>query len=556
MQSFMIALFTCSVTMSALALLYMAAAPFLSGRYSPRGCYYTWLIVVAGLIIPFRPHVERAVVNVDVPSEMALPITRMGNGGTAVEAAAPVTPPSAFSGFSLWHILLLVWLAGMAVFLVYHAVKHWRFVKLANRWSEGVTEGPALAVLESLRAEMGISGTIGLRICASVGGPMMIGFIRPRILLPKTDFAEDELRFILAHELVHYRRKDLAYKALVLFATAIHWFNPVVYLMAKAIDAQCESSCDDEVVRSTDAETRLQYSETIIGVIKYQSKLRTALSTHFYGGKKGMKKRIFSIMDMRKKKAGMAVLCGMLTLTLGTGFAFAAKAEALTPPEIIKEHIVITPQISVSFVPNPDVYTQYSAFGVTISEDGMKLLYQGKPVRLFEDEGADTEAFYYDESGSANLAVARNAAGEIAGIDSISAQQAQEYYDAFFAEELATESAVQDSEWEGPTKYDQYQPFGITCSAADEILYHNGRRVKLLVDQYADGWLGTFWTDDAGTVNLAVVRDASGQITGIESISDEKAQEYRSAAAAYEQSILNGLDDKIAERMKALYPGN
>jgi len=63
-----------------------------------------------------------------------------------------------------------------------------------------------------------------------------------------------------------------------------------------------------------------------------------------------------------------------------------------------------------------------------------------------------------------------------------------------------------------------------------------------------------FWTDDAGTVNLAVIRDASGQITSIESISNEKAQEYRIAADENEQNVSNGQDEKIAERMKELYP--
>jgi len=131
----------------------------------------------------------------------------------------------------------------------------------------------------------------------------MIGFVNPRILLPKSDIEEDELRFILRHELVHYKRKDLWYKCLVLIATAIHWFNPIVYLMAEAIDILCEMSCDAEVIRSTDADTRQHYSETIIGVVKYQSKMKTALSTNFYGGKKGMKNRIFSIMDTGKKRA-------------------------------------------------------------------------------------------------------------------------------------------------------------------------------------------------------------------------------------------------------------
>lgn len=327
MQSFIITLLICSVTMSLLALFYMAITPLLAKRYSATYRYYTWLVIVTGLTIPFRPHFDNAIVKVDMPSNTVVPNIQVGNG-------TPVTPhfnnilTSAFPTISLWQIAAVVWLVGVIVFLAYHAVKHYRFLKLVARWSKNITDEQTLALIQELKSQMGINKKIGLQICDSIGSPMMIGFTHPRILLPKSDFANNELCFILKHEFVHYKRKDLWYKCLVLIATAIHWFNPIVYLMAKAIDIQCELSCDEKVVRGTSADIRLYYSETIIGVVRHQSKLKTALSTNFYGGKKGMKKRIFSIMDMSKKKKGVAVLCAALLLTLGTGFAFATSASA------------------------------------------------------------------------------------------------------------------------------------------------------------------------------------------------------------------------------------
>jgi hypothetical protein len=157
---------------------------------------------------------------------------------------------------------------------------------------------------------------------------MMIGLIKPRILLPTVEMERNELRFILTHELVHYKRKDLLYKYLVLMATALHWFNPVVYLMAKSINALCETSCDAEILRSADVETRQSYGEAIIGVVQYQSKMKTALSTTFYGGKKGMKKRIASVMDTQSKKLGTVIISLVLVATLCTGFVFTTNAMA------------------------------------------------------------------------------------------------------------------------------------------------------------------------------------------------------------------------------------
>ena len=79
MQNFVITLLTCSVTMSALALFYMAVTPLLSRRYSEKGRYYAWLIVVIGLIIPFRPQWSNAIVKMDMPSETAAPVIQIGN---------------------------------------------------------------------------------------------------------------------------------------------------------------------------------------------------------------------------------------------------------------------------------------------------------------------------------------------------------------------------------------------------------------------------------------------------------------------------------------------
>jgi hypothetical protein len=72
----MITLLICSVTMSVIALLYMAAAPFLAKRYSEPGRYYAWLIIVVGLIIPFRPEWGNAIVSVELPASTPPPFVQ------------------------------------------------------------------------------------------------------------------------------------------------------------------------------------------------------------------------------------------------------------------------------------------------------------------------------------------------------------------------------------------------------------------------------------------------------------------------------------------------
>ena len=327
MRDYMTALIECSVTMSVLVLGFMAITPWLSKRYSAKWLYYVWLVLVLGLIIPFRVHPNTAFIRMNAAPSYIQQIVS-GNAGNVVDLTIPTgTAPQGLPAISWYQIGICLWIAGVFVFIIYHGLKHYRFIRMVNRWGEQ-PDAQMLNTLQKIKTDMGITKPVKLWICSCISSPMMIGFLSPVILLPWPDFSANELPYILRHELVHFKRKDLWYKSLVLLATAIHWFNPVVYLMAKAIASQSEISCDAEVVNETDLDTRQRYSETIIGVIKNQSKMQTAFSTNFYGGKKGMKNRIYSIMDTTKKKTGTFILCLVFIGTLATGTVFASADSA------------------------------------------------------------------------------------------------------------------------------------------------------------------------------------------------------------------------------------
>lgn len=312
MQYILTSLFQCSVSMSIIALAYIFATPFLKKRYAAKWCYYTWFIIVLGFTIPVRPRFTFIQLKSSILSQ--LQHTILGSFGSGAASGSPdEIGHQAWSNLSWYQIVGAIWLIGVIVFIAYHIVRHLRFLSMVNRWGDEVTEASTLDLVKQLQAKLKVSGEIKLISCPFITSPMMIGFIKPVILLPSQTMTTYELDFILRHELVHYRRKDLWYKSLVLFTTAIHWFNPLVYIMAKEIAAQCEISCDAEVVKDKHVRVRQQYSNTIIGVIKNQSRFQTVFSNYLYGGKKDLKKRIFSIMDTGRKKAGILIL-GLVVL--------------------------------------------------------------------------------------------------------------------------------------------------------------------------------------------------------------------------------------------------
>ena len=391
MQHFLIALLICSITMSAIALLYKSASPFLAKRYSEKGRYYAWLIIVLGLIIPFRPQWGNAIINVVIP-DMPTPIIQADNdmGGVVAEQfLAPTATPSIAAypiytpalNINWWQIGFAAWLTGAILLLGYQAIKHYRFIKMARRWREAVKDREILSSLQSIKSGLGITRQIPLFLCPLVGSPMLVGLIKPRIFLPTTNLAQDELFFILKHELIHYKRKDLLYKYLVLIATAMHWFNPLVYLIAKDIKVLCEMSCDAKVVLGTDIAKRQSYSKTIIGVARYQSKLSTALSTNFYGGKKGMKQRILSIMDTSKKSVGAAILCAIMILTMGTGFAFAVSANTSHAAEGSN---AVTARVLASGLTIFSTSEATDQLGLFFDPETNHLYFNGELVEVFE----------------------------------------------------------------------------------------------------------------------------------------------------------------------------
>lgn len=313
MQKLMIALLECSISMSVIGLLYMAATPFLQNRFSAKGRYYAWLAIVIGFIVPFRFHLPAPVVSVDA----LLPALEKAVRPSHDQAFAPATATAA--AFP-WHVLAGgIWISGAVAFLASHTVRHRRLLYIVKRWSVECSDRQARLLLQEVQANMNITRKVDLRVCPGILTPMLIGFVRPVILLPSSHIPAHELLFILKHELVHLKRGDLGYKTLVFLATALHWFNPFVYRMAREIALQCELSCDEEVVKQSDTNSRQRYVEAIIGVMKKQSGRPSVFSTGFSDSRLNMQNRVLSIMDTRSKKWGISLLMVIVLATIGTG---------------------------------------------------------------------------------------------------------------------------------------------------------------------------------------------------------------------------------------------
>ena len=179
---------------------------------------------------------------------------------------------------------------------------------------------------------MGIKRMVPMAVCAAVDSPMAVGVLQPRLLLPRGDYGEEELTFILRHELTHIRRRDLWYKLVLLLAQTVHWFNPLVWLMVRQAEADIELTCDDAVMAGRDGGDRRAYSEALLKSLHRQKGLaKAALSTHFYGGAEVMKERFRNILSSGKRRWGGVALAIALAAMAVAGCAVGVAAAAAEP---------------------------------------------------------------------------------------------------------------------------------------------------------------------------------------------------------------------------------
>lgn len=308
-----------SLRLSALALPIMAFSPLLARRYSARCRYYTWLVFFVALVVPIQPEVR-----VSIP-EIFREVIPQNNMASAIldTVISGNRVARQVEGQSWYNTAGLLWAAGVLCFLCWHIFQNFRFAATVRRWSEDA-KPDILKALVHMKSDLRITVEINLQSCACIKTPMVVGLLHPVILIPRTGLPPDELPLILKHELVHFKRKDLWYKTLILLALSIHWFNPVVYLMAKMALGLCEISCDEAVLRDIDAKGRARYGEAVLGVTRKGCPHRMLLSTGFYSGTKDMKKRIHAMMDMKSKRFSpilpvlvlAVILCGTITFTL------------------------------------------------------------------------------------------------------------------------------------------------------------------------------------------------------------------------------------------------
>ena len=248
----------------------------------------------------------------------------------------------------------------------------------------------------------GIPSKIPVAISPVAHTPMLIGLVKPVIVLPKMHFENEALDIILTHELTHHQRKDILLKMVALIANAIHWYNPAVYILNWQLNMYCELSCDEAMASKMDAAGRRFYGETILQVLQHSTRgFNPSFATSLCNSKKSIKGRLKSMMNTKKMKKSVAALgLAAIMLVVGGGFAISHLVNTAVP--------VYAADVAATQTDEPDqvettrpIYYQGQQVGLETTEYAESHLIEPTPI-IFENWEELFEAVY-EEMGNIML---------------------------------------------------------------------------------------------------------------------------------------------------------
>lgn len=242
-------------------------------------------------------------------------------GGTA-PASARVTTPQIWSLtiFGLWFVgataLLLRMGAGL---LATHRLGQTAEPPRDDEWR-------TLAIIAA--EELGLVRPVRVLSSPRAAMPMTWGWRRPVVVVPSAgDWPTGRKRVVLFHELSHVKRYDCAWQWVANVALSVHWFNPLVWLAARAQRLERERACDEAVVQSGTPASA--YADHLLEIARTHCEPRwSAIGAVAMARRSQLERRLLSILapGRRARTSHRRLVALAVTMTL-----IIASLAAVTP---------------------------------------------------------------------------------------------------------------------------------------------------------------------------------------------------------------------------------
>ena len=209
--------------------------------------------------------------------------------------------------------IIIIWFIGFAAVLIWQIAAHMAFRRRLLRDAENFTNWEAISRWNGMLKRYKIKREIPVLVSKNTATPLTIGcsFSTMRLVLPKTEYTDEELDLIFRHELTHIRAGDTRTKAFLGFCTALCWFYPVMWISRRRVSEDLELSCDEQALKYVDAAERRRYAELLLRTAGDARGFTTCLSA----AASSMRYRLRGVMDPKRRLQG-AVLLGVVIFLL------------------------------------------------------------------------------------------------------------------------------------------------------------------------------------------------------------------------------------------------
>jgi len=296
-----------AVTTLAALLAALARAP-LRNTVGARAAYWLWLAVPVSAFALTLPHIGRGDAN---------PAAAGPDFIGWVWARMAVLIESAHVSLPFAEAACAVWAVGVATVLALMVLRQRAFIR-------------SLGILVPLPDGTWRSG--------GVTEPMLIGVLRPRVLVPldfERHYSAEEREFVLAHERAHMRRRDTLVNGLGALWLCVFWYNPVMFWAVRLLRFDQDLACDAAVLAAAGRGRRGRYAEALLKAqLAGESGLALPLACH-WGTAHPLRRRIAALRRPvpGRVRHAIGILCAStLVATASLAARTVQPASLIAPP--------------------------------------------------------------------------------------------------------------------------------------------------------------------------------------------------------------------------------
>ena len=243
----------------------------------------------------------------------------MGALATGADTLAATVAGTATEGFTVEAVVAL-WIAGVTVISI-RTLAAWYHLGGLRRAADRHAALPLVPVVERLSGLFGLARRVDIALSASISSPMVVGWLKPVILVPPAIVARlplAQLEMLIAHELAHLRRHDHWINLFQIVTETLMFYHPVVSMISRRIRIERENACDDLAVTAT--RRRVDYVEMLASLEKSRRPGR-ALALGIQDGQ--ILSRIRRLAELREPRAGRGTALPALVALLGVSALLA-----------------------------------------------------------------------------------------------------------------------------------------------------------------------------------------------------------------------------------------